>query len=538
LKTKIKLTLIPLLTALLLTSCNTPTKQQDATLSPNNTTQPEQFSESETGKQIEDETSDTVNKTLESNLLGNTDMVPLSDYLSDTLEVTYDAKSDTYVLIENGHINQPYLLKIGEPSYLYNNYRIVMDDSPALENNELYVSRSFTERLLFNKLTGGQDVEPLTDYETENISRKNAGLDSIAPLDFQNIQLNSRLKELLSGDKYLDSDFTKGIVKNNILITADRFKEIILTVEGEPLQIGDSLSKLIKVLGSPNIPVSEYDPFYCYKTDSFYIGFVGTDVIEAVVLYAPDPSENINMKDLIDSLAAFPCLTDENHDWYEINHINGGGYLVEMNSIGISITEFDQKYVEVYNNFEDELYQFKGIGNYEIRYINQDALCNYMYSQFAQYQELEDNFKTDATISPNGTYSLITYWRYSMDNGLIIRTNDFSKPDMGGLGSGDLHYQWLNDNHIFYGGRYGNPNLYIRNVENEYEIEVLEQFKLQEEPDILKYNFDNPVITSNSITFYHETEKNKEFTVNFKMNDNGNIELTSCNFNAKELRIK
>lgn len=364
------------------------------------------------------------------------------------------------------------------------------------------------------------------------ISREEAGLSTIEPLDFEKFSLNKRLGELLNNiELYRNDDYKSGIVLDSVreenILLCERYKDNIIN----DLKIGSDISYVRKILGEPNI--TEDEDLFIYKTKEYYLGFKGSSKVEYAVLVKRYTS---NYGDLLERIIrkldtvlenSLAAMFDSNEDlesfFDEMGHVHGGGFYADLYG-GMYIEDFDTKTITVYNNYEGNLYSVNGF-KYSIMYDNSDYQVHYIEGTIARYLSDNEEFETSGVLSPSGKLKSIYFWGYSMLHYFKIRTLDHSRPDFKiHVPAGD--YRWLTDDYILYIDAWFMEPYIVRVSEDKSEgIDILLNLGVYEENDPNKPNFSFEIkeVKGNAITLY-DKESDKEYKIEYSIGNNG-IEL-------------
>jgi len=283
------------------------------------------------------------------------------------------------------------------------------------------------------------------------ISREEAGLSEWAEIASEGVQLNPRLKKLLaSPSSYGPADFQSGILRQgNVFLLDDEFKVEI----GQAIRIGTNRAEVQERLGTPTC---RGEDTLFYKTDSFYLGFKGSERVEKVLL-APKPQVRFPPQFLA---RLFTALSEKRNlhleefmqqhpEWRELfpaqSHIHGGGWHSSSPS-GIAILELNDNTIEVNNNFPGEIVKSYG-GVYEIRFSDKDAVVEEMAQVLRDYEQLNVLFREEGKYSPSRK-RIAVHERHNSDvHYFTIRSVDRTTPDF--RIDVDIHdYVWLTDNYI------------------------------------------------------------------------------------------
>jgi hypothetical protein len=363
------------------------------------------------------------------------------------------------------------------------------------------------------------------------IDRKQAGLSTIAPLDFTKFSINKRLKELLSNPgSYKDSDYKNGIVlMEQEVLVSERYNGNII----EDIKIGSSVDYIKKVLGEPNI--ADDKGFFFYKTQNYYLGFMGHSKVEYAILVNRLISNNKDiLYRIIKELGAKNDLGEMIQNnmqmaefFDEDGHINGGGWFANLYS-GIQIYQFnDKNTITIYNNFDGDLFRADNF-IYDIIFEDSDYQVKNAISSIQRYMDDNYEFETSGVLSPSGKLKSTYFWGYSMSHYFTIRTLDNSKPDFRMyIPAGD--YKWLTDDYILYlDAWYSTP--YIVKVSDKvpYEnVNVMYKLGVFDKEDSIEGQYSIKGINGNTINLY-ESESKKEYHVVYSIGKNG-IELKFAN---------
>lgn len=288
------------------------------------------------------------------------------------------------------------------------------------------------------------------------ISRQESGLDEIAYLDSDFFTLDERILPLLRDPgPYSDGDYQAGIVLNgegHLLLTG-KFKGVV----AGGVRIGTAMSQAVKLLGEPSI---RKEDMLFYKTGAFYLGIKGAETVEEAIVGKTPPLNYPNdileqIRHMLNDSSESDLLTqlDRHPDikafFDNVSHINGGGWYARAGT-GISVTDFDQSYITVSNNFAGELVRNQsGDERYSVQYENTDSVADALSGSLGQYDDVNELFRKEGKPSPSGRLLSIYEWVYSMRQYFTIRTADGSTPDY------EIHVPatddaWLTDDCLLY----------------------------------------------------------------------------------------
>lgn len=371
-----------------------------------------------------------------------------------------------------------------------------------------------------------------TQVEIIGITRKEAGLSTISPLDSEKFSVNKRLKELLDDpESYKNSDYKNGIVIDREVLVSERFKDNIVN----DIKIGTDIDYVKKVLGEPNVKADI--GFVFYKTKDYYLGFKGYSKVECAILVnrsIPDDKDILRL--IVEQLDAendigeilyknqvLAALFDES------GYINGGGWYGNSYS-GIEIVQFDSKTITIYNNYGADLYKVKDF-EYDIKFVDSDYQVKNAINTIQAYIADNHEFDTLGVLSPSGKLKCTYYWGYSMSYYFKIRTLDNSKPDFRvSVPAGD--FKWLTDDYILYlNSWFTEPHIVKVSENTPYEsINIMFNLGVFDKDDSVQdstFNFSIKSINGNIITLY-DSESNKEYKVEYSIGNKG-IEVKLAN---------
>ncbi|MCX7709860.1 MAG: hypothetical protein N2484_08405 [Clostridia bacterium] len=381
----------------------------------------------------------------------------------------------------------------------------------------------------FNKAENSK--EEINTVTTE-ISRREAGLSTIEPLDFSRFSLHQRVKELVFGKKpYKDSDYKEGIVQEDGIIINERFKDSII----QDVKIGTRMEDVVKVLGKPSFVQNDYA---FYKTKDYYLGFLGPKEVKTAYIRkrSADYKKDI-FKRIIQRIASNNSLQDAANNGELDNFFDSGGFVhgggwYENSSSGIAVWQFDVNTITVYNNFEGTLYRAKGL-DYDIKYEDTDYEANHAISVINGYIGRNDEFDKDGVLSPSGKLKSTFFWGNSMIHYFIIRTLDNSKPDYNvGAPAGD--YQWLTDDYILYLNAWTSAPYVVRVTDEAAECEsinVMYAVSVFSKDDYFQdfgINYSIKHVKDNIITFL-DGDSNKTYRVEYSFDKNNKIKFKLVN---------
>ncbi len=342
-------------------------------------------------------------------------------------------------------------------------------------------------------------IEETESGETvlKEITREEAGLNSIPYMDFSNFNLNHRIFELLVEKRpYTNEDMSVGIIAPFYI--TERFKEPIV----DNISIGTSINNAIDILG---IPSYRNENVIIYKTENYYIAFFGEEYIEMANFF---PSPKTYDKNVLKNILAGLCLEsvyltsflEENNnisDFFERQgFIHGGGnYAISDNGVNIDTLS---NYIEIYNNFEGDLYSTIEDIDFEIKYINSDSIMEDMMWDFSEYSYTNKDFTERGEFSPSGKYIAKYDYIYSMSHYFTIRTVDCSKPDYR-ISALVSDFEWVNDDYILYTGIFSNMPAVIKVTPTNGEYECVRFFPEIGDWDFSEYSFSIKEINENTI---------------------------------------
>lgn len=356
------------------------------------------------------------------------------------------------------------------------------------------------------------------------ITKKEAGLSTIEPMDFTNFSINKRLRELLvNAESYNNSDYKNGIVMKSGVLVSERFKDNIV----KDIKIGTDIDYVKKTLGEPNVAADI--KFIFYKTKEYYLGFKGYGKVEYAILVNRSISNDkdilrfiVNELDAENDLGAILEKNQKLSGFFEESgHINGGGWYANS-YCGVEIEQFDSKTITIYNNFEADLFKVKDF-EYDINCIDSDYQVKKAISSIEGYTEDNYEFDTVGVLSPSGKLKSTYFWGYSMSYYFKIRTLDNSKPDFRvAVPAGD--YKWLTDDYILYlNAWFTEPHIVKISDDTSYEdIDIMHNLGVYDKDNShnFSFNFTIKSIKDNIITLY-DSESNKEYKVEYSIGNKG-----------------
>ncbi|NLY18370.1 MAG: hypothetical protein GX045_05360 [Clostridiaceae bacterium] len=323
-------------------------------------------------------------------------------------------------------------------------------------------------------LNGDIKTTPAPDGKTQDsaglirISRDEAGLDTIPSVDFGGFSLNKRIHQLLiEKQPYTDDDMKAGIVAPYLI--TERFREPVI----DDISIGTSIKDVMAVLGAASY-IKEN--IIIYKTYDYYKAFWGDESVE-LVNFAPKPKDNYDV-DMLNEILTGLCLEDEylmallytdsslDSFFERKGFVHGGGnYAISDNGVEVN-TLFNT--IEIYNNFEGNLYQTIKDTEYKIEYKNADYVMEDMMWEFANYFYTNESFLEKGKLSPSGKYMAKYDYIYSQSHYFTIRTMDHSKPDYYINAVAD-EFEWINDDYIIYTDTFSSLLIVIRITRDNVE---------------------------------------------------------------------
>jgi len=400
------------------------------------------------------------------------------------------------------------------------------------------------ERLLGSVAFRNQST---TDGPIAPVSREKAGLAEVTPLDNGNIQINTRIGELLDYDRdhtftefqdfYSDKDYADGLAcqYSGAVIVSSRYKNTIVTIEGEAIQIGSDMDDIQKLLGGPQIKEPDItaddqtkNRFLLYLTDGYYIGFIGGDTVKAAVLY-PTVDTTIDMQQLLtDFKDGSQGFSDDHGLLWNQGHIMGGGHYAYTKANAIRISEFNgENVITVFNNYRGELYAYTGESYFTVQFSDIDNLAVTISSAVDSYYLELRQFETEGVSSPDDVYSFIRLWFTSDDHYTVVRRKDYSKKDLITLNANfDDPLVWFNNKYLYYASDVLNEGIILLNVEknNDY-IYPLAQFDINDK--ISDYDYQNPEITATQLILCGKEDKSRKLIFNYTVDNEGQVEFNS-----------
>lgn len=298
-----------------------------------------------------------------------------------------------------------------------------------------------------NKTTGQMKTQSWSDV----------GLTPLPISDLNGLTLNPRIAALLNGsESHSMADYTSGIeIMSDCVVIAPRYTGKII---GD-ISIGTSRTDVIKMLGEPSLHDTAV---LAYRTDVFYLVLLGDTEVEYAGLYlTPDRNypddilkrllEELNSPSYINLQAAVGKVDPEGEFFTQSGFINGGGYYFKSVH-GIDITEFDDRTLDVLNNFQGDLYVLDSPDlNYSQSFLDVDAVVVKVRDTMYGCQYTDEYIDKNGKLSPDGKLKAAFEWVYSMDQHFVIRTMDYSVQDryIYGVYAGDDFY-WLNNQVLLY----------------------------------------------------------------------------------------
>lgn len=378
---------------------------------------------------------------------------------------------------------------------------------------------------------GEAQPTPAEASAVELISRDEAGLDTILKLNFGSFILNQRIRELLlEGMPYTAEDMKNGI-EQPYLIT-ERFQGDII----ESIAIGTSLDEVVRILG---VPTFQERNMTVYKTNSYYIGFYGTDAVEmANFMPAPPPCD----EDILNTILTALCVdgiyltewldnSEVAYSFFESNgFIHGGGhYATSFNGIQVDTLS---EVIEIYNNFEGSLYTVNSETKLRPVYNNTDFNLERLYWGFSGYSSMKDAFRENGKVSPSGKYVALYEWITSELHYFTIRLADNSAPDFE-IGAATRDFEWLNDDYIVYTATFTTLPAVIRVTEDAESGENILLMEDIDEEDYFygsfDYDFTIDEITSDTIRFKDnnkvETDEGVYLEVRYLIDEAGRFQI-------------
>jgi len=290
-------------------------------------------------------------------------------------------------------------------------------------------------------------ADKLPPYSTTTLEK--AKLHPVRYLTSFKHAVNKRILELtLNPGLYKNADWQNGLVPNGKhLIVTERYKGDIV----DRLHIGDSVASVKAQLGKPSF--AEEDVFF-YKTSLYYIGFKGSKTVEqAVFAQTPKLMDADILKKLVTALNANENLAEvvqENASakafFDSDGHIHGGGWYANAEE-GVEAVQFDDNTITVYNNFEGKLYATSAKSKYKIVFEDYDQTIQNMQWSLNGYLDIRNRMKTEGRLSPGKKYTAMYEWITSDSTYFIIRSNDYSAPDLLIPGMFQ-NFWWLNDSYL------------------------------------------------------------------------------------------
>ncbi len=358
----------------------------------------------------------------------------------------------------------------------------------------------------------------------------NALGEPIKQTDLNSYGLNMHLMQILDGSApHTTEDHLKGVIATeNAYVINERYQDEIIA----GLSIGDGFDKIRKTLGDPGW---ETDDILVYRSPDYYMLFQGNQRVDYTVLMkAPEGEydadilntilEVLNAEDFEFLSDAVDRIDPEGTFFDEQGHINGGGYYLTSKR-GISIIDFDGKTIEIYSNFEGNLYEYAVADpRFKVSFMAQDMIVEYMLHELSRYLEIEELFQNEGLVSPDGKLCAVYEWRYSMSHHFIVRTLDHTIQDRY-IHVPAASFQWLTNSHLIYMDAFNEaPYALDVNFLEPSPINILYEAGLINEryvePGEHKYSLIE--IKNNSLVLKDELQ-DKTITISFALDKMGNI---------------
>ncbi|MCX7771713.1 MAG: hypothetical protein N2376_01195 [Clostridia bacterium] len=353
--------------------------------------------------------------------------------------------------------------------------------------------------------------------------------------DLDQYGLNKRLLGLIDdSNPHGVEDYSNGIVATrNAFVLNERYTSDIIA----GLTIGSSFDDIRKAIGEPGW---ETDNILLYRNWNYYLMFHGNQKADyAVLIKAPDTKydkyilssiiQKLNAEDYTSLEEAIQKIDPDGTFFTDSGFINGGGYYASSNR-GINIVDFDEKYIEVYNNYQGSLFDHTADKpRFEVRFIDQDMTINIMLSDFNRYLEVEELFKNEAVVSPDGNLSAVYEWIYSMDQHFIVRTLDNSIQDRYIYAATVSKFYWLNNSHLLYVDSTNEvPYAIDVNFSDPSPINLLYEAGIIKERDVDfgKYKFEITGV-KNGVISLKDTQNKKNYNIQFIEDKNGALTFKS-----------
>lgn len=363
------------------------------------------------------------------------------------------------------------------------------------------------------------------------VKRDESKLNAIALSDIDQYSLNKRLLGLIDGSNpHGIEDYTNGIVAmEHSFMLNNRYKDDII----EGIKLGDSFKDIISKMGSPGWDTG--DKMF-YRSENYSILFQGEYKAESVILFKEANAEYD--KDILKKIIM--ALNDNKYNSLEESikeidseeafftdkaNISGGGYYA-LSQLGIIIVDSNERYIEVYNNFDGILYDYKSENQrYELRFIDKNLTIETIMSDLVRYWEIEELFAAEGVLSPNKKLSAVFERSNGTDQHFIIRTLDHTMQDRYIYSNISDEYYWLGNNHILYIDSYNSiPYAFDIDFSRPGAINILYEAGILKDRDLDsgEHKYKITEISENTI-FILDNDSSKTYKVEFSEDKNGEI---------------
>lgn len=391
------------------------------------------------------------------------------------------------------------------------------------------------------------------------ITRGGAGLQDIPYFSAGVMQVDKRLEELAAQpNAYTPDDYRAGITRaGDSFIAGSRFKE---TIAGN-IRIGSSIAQVTEALGEPSIDSGDVS---FYKTDRFYLGISGEQVVEEAIIAATPAGgykenllaeilkdliagQDMDLKDLL-SQATGPSWASF-FDAVRPIGLESDGWIAES-PLGITISETDNRYIEVHNNFRGALYRAAydtrnsagtehsdandlshessraaPVKRHFIQFREFDSVAGQLEEVVSNYRMVDAEFSKAAQYAPGGKQASMDLFSQELQESfLIIRTLDSSVPDYR-IRRPISEYVWLTDDYILYTTNFPEQKPMVLDArpdrKNKEDIDVLQAAGLSSTDDGIYIDR-----VERGQIHLKLAGSNKPFAISFQEDGNGGLQFT------------
>jgi hypothetical protein len=364
-------------------------------------------------------------------------------------------------------------------------------------------------------------------------SMEDLGMTPLEVSDLNGLSLDARISGILTGTIFWEmTDYANGIdLYWDCIIIAPRYTGQIIG----PVSIGMDKAQVVQALGTPSYDV---DDIVLYRTDDFYLAFLteGSSVAYAGIFKTPvknypddilkDLLEELNSGNYSNLMESIERVDPNSVLFTDAGFIHGGGDYADSIH-GIHVTDFDERIIDIYTNFEGDIYVDESSDiTFSQAFNNRDAVEMKLRTSLYGYQRRDELFETQGMLSPDGKLSAVYEWVYSMEQYFIIRTLDFSIQDRYIWVPSSSPFYWLN-NHVLLYVDFNDelPMAIDINTSMPSGVNILVEAGVIKDTDVSDVGF-TVVKVENGVITVEELDTGTTYDVAYTIDASGNMTFT------------